>query len=150
MRCILGIISIAFLATSCASLKAPEFKSVENVQLTKFGFNESVFNLDLHYYNPNKASLKLRNAEGEAWVDETHLGHFIVDTLTLIPGKSDFVLPVKLQVELAKLLKVSALALLSGEAMVKIQGTARVGKGPVFINYPIKYEGKQQLANLLK
>jgi hypothetical protein len=31
------------------------------------------------------------------------------------------------------------------EVKVKLDGNARVGRGGIFINYPIKYEGMQKL-----
>ena len=114
------------------------------------GLTESTLNLDILYSNPNKTRLKLKKAEGEAWIENNYLGHFIVDTLIMIPSNGDFQLPVKLQVDMSKLLKSSVLAFLSPEVMIKITGNARVGKGFVFITYPIKYEGKQNLRELLK
>jgi len=135
---------------SCGSVKEPDFKSVENIRISRFGLSESTLNLDLHYFNPNGSGLKMKNAEGDAWIDNNYLGHFTIDTLINIPARGDFRLPVKLKVDMSKILKNSLLAFLSKEVLVKIGGTARVGKGFVYINYPIRYEGKQDLGELMK
>ena len=92
----------------------------------------------------------MKSAEGEAWIENSFLGYFTVDTLIVIPARGVFRLPVKLKVEMNKLLKSSVLAFLSPEVMIKVRGKAKVGKGLVYINYPIKYEGKQNLRELIQ
>ena len=34
--------------------------------------------------------------------------------------------------------------------VIKVQGTARVGKSGFFIRYPFNYEGKQDMSGLLR
>lgn len=145
----LFLISITSLL-SCKNFKEPEFKKIENVRLNKLGVNESILNLDILYSNPNNTSLKLKSADGEAWIENNYLGYFKVDTLIEIPAKKEFRLPVQLKVNMGKILKNSLLTLLNPEVVIKVSGKAKVGKGFVFINYPIKYEGKQNFKELLK
>lgn len=135
---------------SCGQIKEPDFRSIENVRVSKFGLNNSFLTLDLYYFNPNNFRLKLKHAEGDAWIENNYLGHFLIDTLVQVPAQGDFRLPVKLQVDMSKVLKNSVLAFLSREVTVKVEGKARVGKGFIFINYPIRYEGKQDLDKLTK
>ena len=136
--------------SSCGSIKDPEFQRIENIRLGKLGFAESTLNLDIVYSNPNNTRLKLKSAEGEAWLDNNFLGHFTVDSLINIPANNLFRLPVKLQVDMSKILQSSILAFLNPEVMIKVNGKAKLGKGFVYIDYPIKYEGKQNLRELLK
>ncbi len=143
-------IVVLFAFSSCKSIKAPEFRGIENVHMSHFGMNESTLQLDLHYYNPNKSKLKLKNAEGDAFIENNLLGHFIIDTLITIPGKDDFRMPVTLQINMKKMLQNSALLLLKDEVTLKVDGKARVGKSGIFINYPIRYEGKQKTDSLTK
>jgi len=154
MRTFLPLLPVFLASTlflfSCGSVKEPDFKSIENVRISKFGLNESTFSLDLRYFNPNKFRIKLQNAEGDAWIENNFLGHFSMDTLIHIPANGEFSLPVKLQVDMGKIFKNSLVAFLAKEVVVKIEGKARLGKGLVFINYPIRYEGKQNLGELLK
>ena len=145
---ILSLLSV-FL-NSCASLKEPTFQRIENIKPEKLGFDKSILNLDIIYFNPNNSRLKLKKAEGEAWIEDNFLGHFLIDTLINIPAKNDFILPVKLQMDMSKIIKSSILAFLSPEVVIKVNGNARVGKGFLYINYPIKYEGIQNLKELLK
>lgn len=136
--------------SSCDSLKEPEFRNVDNIRLARINREESTLLMDIWYYNPNKARLKLKEASGDAWVDDNFLGTFKMDSLVNIPGREEFSLPVSLQVDMSKLLQNSIYAFLNKEMTVKIKGRARVGKGIFFINYPINYEGKQNMGKLLK
>ena len=145
----LCLVSLFFLQ-SCGSIKEPDFKSIENVRISKFGLSESTLSLDLRYFNPNKFRVKLQKAEGDAWIENNFLGHFSMDTLIHIPANGEFSLPVKLQVDMGKIFKNSLVAFLAKEVMIKVEGKARLGKGFVFINYPIRYEGNQNLGELLK
>ena len=114
------------------------------------GLRESSLTLDLCYFNPNNIRIKLKSAEGDAWIENNFIGHFIIDSLIQIPANGDFRLPVKLKVDMSKVLKNSLIALLAKETIIKVEGKARVGKGFVYINYPIRYEGKQKLGELLR
>jgi LEA14-like dessication related protein len=135
---------------SCGSFREPDFLRIENLRVSRVGLKESNFMLDLYYFNPNKSSLKLKKAEGDAWLDENYLGHYILDTVIYIPANSEFRLPVTLKMDMTHILQNSAALLLGWEVMIKIDGKARLGKGLIFINYPIRWEGKQNLRDLMR
>jgi LEA14-like dessication related protein len=145
---------VVFLASSllfsCASLKEPEFRSIENIRFSRIGFKESDMQLDLFYYNPNKAKLKLKRAEGEAWVDSSYLGHFTVDSSVSISPLSEFRIPINLKVDMSRILRNSMSIMSNKEVLVKVKGTARVGKSGIYVNYPMEFEGKQNLGKMLQ
>ena len=144
--------SFVFLITfySCKSFKQPDFRGIENLKLSKIGLSQSTLRLDLVYYNPNKTKLKLKSADGDTFLDGNLLGHFTIDTLINIPALGEFSLPVKLDMNMKKLLQNSAVLLLKNEITLKVDGKAKVGKGSIFINYPIHYEGRQRTDSLMK
>jgi len=144
--CVFTVLAIS----SCKSFKEPEFSGIGNVRVGEIGINGSKLKLDLFFFNPNKSKLQLKYAEGEAWMDENRLGHFMVDTLILIQGNSSFILPVSLNVDMNSLLQNAISAFITKEVMIKIEGKAKVGKSGLFINYPIHYLGKQNISELLK
>lgn len=123
---------------------------IENVRVSRLGLIESSLTLSLHYFNPNNKRLKLKKAEGDAWLDGNPLGHFTIDTLIHIPARSDFRLPVKLSMDMSHFVENMSIAFLGKEVTLKVDGMARAGKGIIFINYPLHYEGKQKLGELLK
>lgn len=143
-------ITITFFVISCGKLKNPEFKGIEDVQTNKLGLKNSTLSLNLLYFNPNKTGLKLKNADGKVWIDGDFLGTFIIDSLINILPRADFRLPVELDIDMKNVFKNSIAAFLRNEVNLKITGMARVGKAGLFINYPVDYEGKQNLNELIK
>ena len=131
-------------------MKDPVFKGIENVKMDKLNFNDPAVTLDMRYHNPNNFKGLLKQAEGDAWVDSTYLGHFIVDTTVNIPGNSEFIVPVKLAVDMKQLLKHSLVAFLNEEVNIRITGKARAGKSGFNRNFSLNYQGKQNLRELFK
>lgn len=144
-----ALLSLLILS-SCGKFKDPEFRGVKNLSVSQFNFKDPTLDLELDYFNPNKSGLKIKQAEGDAWADDQYLGHFTMDTLIRISGQSDFSLPVKFKADMKILLKNSFTSLLGKETTLKVEGRARVGKGIIFINYPIHYEGKHSMGELIK
>lgn len=141
---------LVLVFASCKSFKAPEFKGVRNLKVSEFSLREPVLNLELDYFNPNPKGLSIRNAEGDAWADGQYLGHFTMDTTIRIGGQSDFILPVRFRAELNAILKNSLGSLLGKETELKIEGKAKVGRGRIFIQYPIRYTGNHRMSELLQ
>ena len=141
---------VAVSALSCKNFKTPELKGIEKLNIEKMGIKESIVHLKVHYFNANNFRVKLKKAEGNAWIDGKALGHFTMDSLIKIGPKSDFWIPVKLKLDMSHFVENMAAAFLGKQVMLKINGTARVGKGFLFMNYPLEYEGKQSLESWLK
>ena len=146
----LPVLAIVFLMTSCKSVKEPELKGVGNIRMNRLNLSKSDISLDLYYFNPNNYRLKLKKAEGDAWLNDQPLGHFTVDSLVHIYALSDFELPAKVKMDMKHITQNATTLLLNEEVILRVDGIAMVGKGPIYINYPIHYEGKQRLGDLLK
>ena len=143
-----ALVAIIFLG-SCRPLKDPVFNGIENVTIGEVGLDSSALTLNLKYFNPNSSRAKLTEASGSAWMDNNYLGHFTVDSTVLIPANDTFRVPVKLMVDMKKLLKNSLAALLKKEVTIRIEGEARAGKSGLYRRFPVKYEGKQDISKLL-
>ena len=114
------------------------------------GIAASSVTLDIRYLNPNNFKGQLKQAEGDAWMDSTYLGHFVVDTTVDIPANSEFLVPVKLAVDMKQMLKHSLTAFMNEEVMLKITGKAKAGKSGFYRNFSLNYLGKQNLGELFK
>ena len=141
-------VSIALL--SCRTFKDPVYKSTDVLKVKKLDAKESVLVVQLNYYNPNKWGLKLKKAEGNAWLNGGFLGHFKMDTVIHISANSDFSIPVNLTITLKDVYTNAVNAILNPEVTIKVEGNARFGKGGVFIHYPIRYEEKIPIDELMK
>ncbi len=148
-RLFFGLALISLLA-SCGKMKDPVFKGIENVKVNEVGIEGSTVTLDIRYLNPNNFNGRLKEAEGDAWMDSTYLGHFMVDSTVQIPANSDFLVPVKLTVDMKQILKHSLAAFLNEEVMLRITGKAKAGKSGIYRNFSLNYQGKQNLRELFK
>jgi LEA14-like dessication related protein len=144
----LPLLLLVFLG-SCFSVKEPELKGIGNIKLGGFNARSSTLFLDLEYFNPNQFKVKLKNASGDAWINGNKLGHFTIDSTVNIPANAPFHLPVRMAVDMKKLLTNSMSLFLNNEVLLKVEGNARLGKAGFFINYPLKYEGKQNFSSLV-
>jgi hypothetical protein len=140
---------LSMILLSCSNIRDPKFIDIENLQVTKLGLKGSMLKMDLLFNNPNNFGLQLSGAQGDAWLDNNFLGHFLMETKVQIGKKEDFRLPVSLEIDMSKILKNSMLALLAPEVNLRLEGKAKLGKGIISINYPFHYEGKHNISHLL-
>ncbi len=131
-------------------MKDPVFKGIENIKLSEFAMDSSMITLDIRYFNPNTFKGTLKDAEGDAWMDSNYLGHFTVDTTVMIGAASEFLVPVKLAVNMKQILKHSFAALLNKEVLLRIKGKAKAGRSGIYRNFSLNYQGKQNLRELFK
>ena len=130
-----------FAVLSCSSPKEIEYRDYRNFGLTKLGFNKSMVKLDLQYYNPNNFGLQLRRTELDIYVNNSLLGQSTSDSLIHIPRRDTFTIPIKFEVDMANLLKNAVITMFNKEVAVKVTGKVKVGKGNVFMSYPVNYVG---------
>ncbi|MCR6720597.1 MAG: hypothetical protein NVV59_09935 [Chitinophagaceae bacterium] len=88
-------------------------------------------------------------AEGEAWIDSVYMGPFRIDSEIEAKPKSEFEIPVTLEVDMKQaLFLASSLAKkkkLSEEIWLKIEGKTRAGRSGFYKTLPLKFEGKQKI-----
>jgi LEA14-like dessication related protein len=129
----------------CGKPKEPDYIDFQNLQLSKAGLNQSVIKFDLRYFNPNNFRMQLKEAQVDVYFNDKFVGHSVLDSTIQIPKKDTFLIPVAMEVQLKNVLSNAAQLLLNPDVMVKLTGNARLGKGGIFVNVPINYEGKQRI-----
>jgi LEA14-like dessication related protein len=148
---LIALTAIVFLA-SCGNMKKPELVGVEDVKirLDKVAAGQAGVIVYMRFFNPNSFTARLKHAEGEAWIDSSYIGHFVVDSSLKVGPKSDFVVPVNLSMKL-KDVALGSLSLYGRkekEVLIKIIGTVKAGRGGVYKNIPLNYEGKHDMEKL--
>jgi len=142
LKLLLGV----FIAGSLAFLfKEPQFVEARNFALTSVGLKSSTVYTDLFYFNPNGFGIQLKKADLDIYVDDKFVGHTLIDTLINIPRRDTFSIPVGMDVEMKKIFPNAFSILLKEEVLLRIERTAKLGKAGIFLNVPVKYEGKQRL-----
>ena len=133
------------IASSCEKTKDIQFVRVAGINMDELGMTKSVVRMTLAYYNPNNYRLQLKDANFDLFFDDTEVGHSVQDTTISIPARDTFYFPVKLEVNMANVFKNALSAFANKEVTIKATGNCKVGKGGIFLPFPIKCETKQAL-----
>ncbi len=141
---LITLAALLFLA-SCSRPLAPEYGGIENFRVNTLGVGESAISADLKYYNPNNFALKLKYGETDVYLNNRFLGKTVLDTLTVIPARDSFFIPVSMKVDMKQVYSNALSILLSNQVQIKLNGYAKMGKGGIYFNLPINYEGTQKL-----
>jgi LEA14-like dessication related protein len=128
---------------SCSSPKALEYKTYHNFSINSLGYNKSSISLDLEYFNPNNFGMQLRKTDLDIFVNGNLLGHTSLDTLIRIPRRDTFSIPIKFDVDMQNAFKNAWNTLLGKDVLIRLSGKVKVGKGNVFMSFPVEYETKQ-------
>ena len=147
IRILTAVLIVATIA-SCTKPKDLEFVDIQNIKMVKWGMSESVVGLDVRFYNPNKKQVKLKDAVAKVYVNSAFLGDTNMDTTISVPKNDTFSVPLLLKVQTATALAKMMETAKDSAVTVRVEGTVKMGKAGVFLNYPIKYEKLQSLADL--
>lgn len=139
------LLACLFGLSFCGKPKQPDYIDFQHLKLHKAGLNQSVITFDLRYFNPNSYRLQLKQASVDVYFNDKYVGHSSLDSLIQVPAKDTFMIPVSMQIDMKSLVKNAMQLLMNPDVMVKLNGNAKVGKGGIFINVPINYEGKQRI-----
>lgn len=122
MRVRVCLIAIALMVAGCDFVEEVEFRDVSNVRLSMDGPKVSA---DITLFNPNNFSLNLKRSEVDISFDGKPVGRIDQHHQMEISKKSEFTVPVEVQVSLKDLGL--------GNALMGILG----GK-----KYPLRFQGK--------
>ena len=136
---------IASLFSSCSKPLAPKYLGYQNFRLAKASFGDNILATDVRLYNPNNYPLQLKSASMDVYFNNSYLGHSSLDTLITLPGKDTTSIPLQLQAKAKDVLSNALRVFLNPDVKIKITGTAKAGRGGIFLNIPIDYEGTQRI-----
>lgn len=145
MKWIIVLTGVIFMASSCSKPKTPAYLGYENFKVEKVGVNNTVLSTRVKLYNPNAYALKLKSASIDVFVNNDFLGHSSVDSLITLPGKDTSYVPLQLTASAKDLISNTLKVWLNPDVKIKITGVARAGRGGIFVNVPINYEGVQRI-----
>jgi LEA14-like dessication related protein len=135
---------LLFTVFSCAKPQSFDYRDIRNFKVDKLGFDKSTISMELVYFNPNNFGVQLRKVDCDVYIEDKYLGKYLLDTLMDIPKKAEFVLPSKMDVDMKNVFKNTFSVLFGKDVLIKVKGTTRVGKGGVYINVPVNYEGRHK------
>ena len=136
---------ILFL-TSCQEPKGLVFKEFNNLTLDQLSFAGAAMKVNVVYYNPNNFGLQLNRADFDIYIDSTYFGHSAQDIQVAIPKRSNFSVPVKVNLDVKNLLKNGITSYFNRNVAVKVLGAVRVGKAGVYKSFPVNYTSVQNFS----
>lgn len=143
MKKIIGVSLVCvFVIMACAPPRALEYRSYRHLTIKDLGFDHSTLYLELEYFNPNGYGLQLEKTDFDIFINGTFLGHSTSDTTIRIPRKGTFFLPIQFDVNMQNAFKNAWSALAGEEILMRLKGKIKVGKGNVYISFPVEYETK--------
>jgi LEA14-like dessication related protein len=145
MKPYLFVIAVVFALGACRTPASPTYLGYEDFRIEQVGLNNNILSTRVKLYNPNAYPLQLKSASIDVYLNDDYLGHSQLDSLIILPQKDTSYVPLRLTASAKDLLSSTLKLLLNPEVKVKIKGTARAGRGGLFINVPIDYEGKQRI-----
>ena len=139
---------VILIFAACAKPKNFDYLGFDNVKILKWGIKETTVGMDVKFYNPNSA-LQLKKAEVDVEINKKYLGRTVIDSLINIPKKDTFIIPMTMNIETVSAVSGILQSVSDSSVLIKLDGKATVGRGGIFFNYPIKYEGMQKTAKVL-
>jgi LEA14-like dessication related protein len=140
-------LGLIVLFTSCATsnIREPEYREIRDVRLIELGLLQSKAGIDFVYYNPNNFGVNLTEARGDVYIDDVYFGRFELDRPVQVRKNAEFVVPAIIKLDNIGAFRNHRDLINKKEAMVKIDGFARVKKAGISKEVPIKYTGKQNI-----
>lgn len=135
------------LLSSCGSgsIKEPEYRDIRDVRLINVGLLQTTAGVDLIYYNPNNFGVQLNEVRGDVYIDNHYLGRFGIEEKVDVGKRREFIVPAIIKLDNIGAIKNQRELWKKKEAMVRIEGSARVKRSGIGINVPIRYEGMQNI-----
>ncbi len=134
--------------SACTKPQDLQFIDVQNIRMINLGLTESTVGLDVRFFNPNKQQVKLKDASAKVYANSTYLGDTNLDTTITVPRRDTFSIPLTMKIPTLTAISKVMQSLSDSTVNIKVQGSVKMGKAGVFINYPINYERKQKISDL--
>ena len=101
---------------------------------------------NLNYFNSNSTAVILNKTDIDIYINNTLLGHSSQNFQLKVKSKSNFTIPIKVEIDMKNLLKNTFSSLLNKQVTMRIVGKIKVGKGYFYKTFPIDYSTKQELS----
>jgi LEA14-like dessication related protein len=131
--------------TSCSRIEEPEFKTIKKVSIEKFGLGKSCIKADLLFFNPNTLGVTLKEMKLDLFVDGSLMGHTDQDLDLKIGRRSDFIIPLKIEVDTKTTMKNLVSGLIKGEANISVKGSIKVSKAGISKLVPVNFSSTQKI-----
>ena len=142
-----GCVFLAFLVLSCVPKEQVVFKSVNNLALDVGLSGNPVLKGDAIFFNPNKMKATLKEVKVEVLVDGKKAALVDQQMELLVPGNSDFTVPIEAKLDIQEFGLIDAvIGFFGGKSyQIEMSGFLRVKARGVTLKVPVKYKEEVKL-----
>lgn len=140
---LIGAVTLASCSTS--NVREPEYRDISNIRLVDLGILNSTAAVDFVFYNPNNFGVQVTEARGDIYIDNIYFGRFNLSERVQVGKRSEFVIPATVKMDNISAVKHHREILNKKEAVIRIDGRARVKKAGFSKDIAIKYENLENL-----
>jgi LEA14-like dessication related protein len=137
---------LLFFAIGCSKPVQPTYLGYQNLRFGKVGAKNNVLMSDIKFYNPNRYALNVKQADMDVYFNDRFLGHTSMTNMVSLPPKDTTLVPFTIEASATDLLANAAQIYLNPNVRIKVQGNAKAGRGGIFVNIPINYQGTQRIS----
>ena len=141
----LGLVVVFLSSCSTSNVKEPEYRDIREIRLVDVGVLHSTAGMSIIYYNPNNFGVTLSEARGDVYIDNKWLGRFDLGQKINVKKRSEFTVPALVKIDMIGAVMNQREIWKKKEALIRIEGVARVNKAGFSKEVPIKYESMQNL-----
>ncbi len=147
---IFSLLTISFVVLqsgSCNNVKELDYIGIQSTAIETISFNNAALRINLEYYNPNKFGIDVKETNLSIYLNDKFVGLADQPEKTQIPKLSNFIFPVVAHFDPFKILGTAFSTLFSKTNKMTLLGTAKLGKGGVYIKVPISITENVSLIN---
>lgn len=151
MKILLASLLLLFLFASCAKMKEPEFRRIDNFGIKKLGIKETTIGFNLTWFNPNNFGVAVKEAAVDVYLDSVYLGKFVQPTPVSVNKNGEFSIPMEGTVSLLTALQFDIPKMVGKMVFIQANGNVQVGKAGIFMKKELNYKGNHKLdSDLMK
>ena len=140
------LVVLGLLVSSCIPKEQIVFKSVKNLSLDAGG-GDPILKGEAVFFNPNKLQTKLKEINIDVMVDGKKAATVDQTMNLVVPGKSEFTVPIEAKLSLQEIGLLDAVIGFFGGKSYKVQftGYLRVAVHGITVKVPVKYNEEVKL-----
>lgn len=138
---ILSSLFILLQSAGCDNdIKELEYKGIQKTQIRSLSLSNAAIQIDLGYYNPNHFGVDVKETNLNIYLNDRFVAVADQPEKTQIHRESAFTFPIVAHFDPLKILGPALASLFTSKNKIGIQGSAKVGKGGLYIRVPVSIE----------
>jgi len=141
------MVMLGVLLNGCTVKEEVVLLAIENIELVKGTGSEPILKADARFYNPNQVRMKVREVQMEVSIDGKKAAKIDQKLKSVIKAKSEFTLPIEVQLSLNDIGLVDALLSLFGGKKYQLHyvGYIKASVKGIPVKIPVDYTREVKL-----